>query len=109
MGAADEWVVSGSDCGYIYIWDKASGKLQQWLHGDRHVVNCLEPHPTLPTFLATSGTSLHFQDNHSFREVRLEPRGRVTLVVAPGPRALPASLIMFHLQTTHGHGHTTHT
>lgn len=60
MGAADEWVVSGSDCGHIYIWDKASGKLQQWLHGDRHVVNCLEPHPTMPTFLATSGERSRF-------------------------------------------------
>ena len=55
MGAADDYVVSGSDCGHVYIWDKATAKLQQWLPGDRHVVNCLEPHPTMPTFLATSG------------------------------------------------------
>ena len=27
MGAADEWVVSGSDCGHIFVWDKRSGRL----------------------------------------------------------------------------------
>lgn len=56
MGVADEYVVSGSDCGHVYIWSKHDGKLQQLLKGDRHVVNCLEPHPYLPATLATSGT-----------------------------------------------------
>ena len=55
MGVADEYVVSGSDCGHVYIWGKHDGKLQQLLKGDRHVVNCLEPHPYLPATLATSG------------------------------------------------------
>lgn len=58
MGVADEYVVSGSDCGHVYIWSKHDGKLQQLLKGDRHVVNCLEPHPYLPATLATSGTAL---------------------------------------------------
>ena len=55
MGVADEYVVSGSDCGHVYIWGKHDGKLQQLLKGDKHVVNCLEPHPYLPATLATSG------------------------------------------------------
>ena len=55
MGTADEYVVSGSDCGHVYIWSKHDGKLQQVLRGDRDVVNCLEPHPYLPATLATSG------------------------------------------------------
>ena len=58
MGVADEFVVSGSDCGHVYIWGKHDGKLQQLLKGDRHVVNCLEPHPYLPATLATSGIAL---------------------------------------------------
>ena len=58
MGVADEFVVSGSDCGHVYIWGKHDGKLQQLLKGDRHVVNCLEPHPYLPATLATSGMAL---------------------------------------------------
>lgn len=31
MGARDEYVVSGSDCGHIFIWDVASGKLRMLL------------------------------------------------------------------------------
>lgn len=55
FGAADEYVVSGSDCGHIYIWSKGSGQLRWWGKGDEEVVNCLEPHPGLPLTLATSG------------------------------------------------------
>ena len=55
MGLADEYVVSGSDCGHVYIWSKHDGRLQKLLKGDRRVVNCLEPHPYLPATLATSG------------------------------------------------------
>jgi len=55
MGVADEYVVSGSDCGHVYIWSKHDGKLQKLVKGDRNVVNCLEPHPYLPATLATSG------------------------------------------------------
>ncbi|KAG2440796.1 hypothetical protein HXX76_003651 [Chlamydomonas incerta] len=55
LGEREEWVVSGSDCGHVYIWDRHSGRLHAWLRGDSYVVNCLEPHPTLPLHLATSG------------------------------------------------------
>ncbi|KAG1663226.1 hypothetical protein FOA52_004427 [Chlamydomonas sp. UWO 241] len=55
FGASDEYVVSGSDCGHVFIWDKATGRLRQMMHGDPHVVNCLEPHPWQPLVLATSG------------------------------------------------------
>ena len=58
LGPSDEFVVSGSDDGHIYIWSKQDGKLQQWLKGDDSVVNCLEPHPHLPCTLATSGEAL---------------------------------------------------
>ncbi|GJP81824.1 hypothetical protein CLOP_g11944 [Closterium sp. NIES-67] len=54
FGLRSEYVVSGSDCGHIYIWHKAGGKLVAMLPGDRQVVNCLEPHPSL-CVLATSG------------------------------------------------------
>ena len=53
-GASDEYVISGSDDGHIYLWTR-NGKLRQWLEGDQRVVNCLEPHPTLPLVMATSG------------------------------------------------------
>ena len=55
LGESDEYVMSGSDDGHIYVWTKADGVLRQWLRGDSHVVNCLEPHPALPMTFATSG------------------------------------------------------
>ncbi|XP_075878050.1 DDB1- and CUL4-associated factor 8 isoform X1 [Nelusetta ayraudi] len=54
-GPSSEFVVSGSDCGHIYLWDKNSARIVQFMEGDRGgVVNCLEPHPHLPG-MATSG------------------------------------------------------
>lgn len=46
--------MSGSDCGHVFAWERKTGKLVMLLEADQHVVNCLQPHPTLP-YLATSG------------------------------------------------------
>ncbi|KAJ4753949.1 DDB1-and CUL4-associated factor 8 [Rhynchospora pubera] len=54
FGLRDEYVVSGSDCGHVYIWRKKGGELICMMHGDKYIVNCIEPHPYFP-FLATSG------------------------------------------------------
>eukprot|EP00898_Chlorokybus_atmophyticus_P009217 jgi/Chlat1/9297/Chrsp99S08502 len=54
FGPNSEYVVSGSDCGHIFIWNKTTSSLVQMLKGDSHVVNCLEPHPGAMV-LATSG------------------------------------------------------
>ncbi|KAJ8372737.1 hypothetical protein AAFF_G00277450 [Aldrovandia affinis] len=55
FGPCSEFVVSGSDCGHIYLWDKKSAHIVQYMEADKGgVVNCLEPHPHLPG-LATSG------------------------------------------------------
>lgn len=55
MGVSSEYVVSGSDCGNIFIWQSSTGKLVKLLHGDNEgAVNCLSSHQTLP-LLATSG------------------------------------------------------
>ncbi|PIK53436.1 putative DDB1- and CUL4-associated factor 8 isoform X3, partial [Apostichopus japonicus] len=54
-GARSEFVVSGSDCGNVFLWSKDTERIVQLMHGDvGGVVNCLEPHPTAP-ILATSG------------------------------------------------------
>lgn len=50
----NDYVMSGSDCGHVFIWDRKTAKLVMLLQADHHVVNCLQPHPTLP-ILATSG------------------------------------------------------
>jgi len=40
--------MSGSDCGHIFIWDRETAQLVMLLEGDKHVVNCLQPHPCFP-------------------------------------------------------------
>ena len=74
-GLQDEYIMSGSDCGHLFIWDKKSSKLVQILDGDGEVVNvmqstwfpafflarqdvflltCMEGHPNEP-MIAVSG------------------------------------------------------
>lgn len=50
----DNYVMSGSDCGHVFTWDRRTGKLVWLMEADQHVVNCVQPHPTQP-YLATSG------------------------------------------------------
>lgn len=50
----NDFVMSGSDCGHVFVWEKETAKLCMLLEADQHVVNCLQPHPFLP-MLATSG------------------------------------------------------
>ncbi|XP_023228487.1 DDB1- and CUL4-associated factor 6-like [Centruroides sculpturatus] len=50
----ENFVMSGSDCGHIFIWDRYTSQLVMVLEADNHVVNCLQPHPFDP-ILASSG------------------------------------------------------
>ena len=50
----NKFILSGSDCGHIFGWDRNSGKLILLLEADRHVVNCIQPHPYDP-MIASSG------------------------------------------------------
>lgn len=50
----DKYVMSGSDCGRIMVWDKESAELKMAFQADKRVVNCLEPNPH-HYVLATSG------------------------------------------------------
>ncbi|XP_065868390.1 uncharacterized protein [Euphorbia lathyris] len=54
FGPRCEYVVSGSDCGRIFIWKKKGGELIRVMEADKQVVNCIEPHPH-GTILASSG------------------------------------------------------
>lgn len=54
-GPKSEFIVSGSDCGHVFLWDKETEQIVQYLTGDDNgAINVLEAHPTLPV-LATSG------------------------------------------------------
>lgn len=39
FGPRSEYIVSGSDCGYVYIWDKESEAIVQWVKGDDSIVS----------------------------------------------------------------------
>ena len=47
-------VMSGSDCGHVFIWNRWTGKVVQVLQADKRVVNRVRPHPFEPV-LATAG------------------------------------------------------
>jgi DDB1- and CUL4-associated factor 6 len=53
-GLQDEYVVSGSDCGHLFIWDRKTMKLLNVLEGDGEVVNVVQGHPYEPV-IAVSG------------------------------------------------------
>nr|VWO97750.1 Aspartyl proteinase [Ganoderma boninense] len=60
LGPRDEFVVSGSDDGNWFMWEKDTGKLHDILEGDGSVVNVIEGHPYLPLvalFASTPGPS----------------------------------------------------
>ncbi|RMY39326.1 hypothetical protein D0866_02004 [Hortaea werneckii] len=54
FGLNDEYVVSGSDDGNLFIWETHTGKLVNILEGDGEVVNVVQGHP-YETMMAVSG------------------------------------------------------
>ncbi|KAI0576662.1 WD40 repeat-like protein [Pyrenophora tritici-repentis] len=54
FGLHDEYVVSGSDSGHVFIWDRKTAHLVNILEGDGEVVNVIQGHPYEPT-MAVSG------------------------------------------------------
>ncbi|XP_010555203.1 PREDICTED: DDB1- and CUL4-associated factor 8 isoform X2 [Tarenaya hassleriana] len=55
FGPKSEYVVSGSDCGRLFIWRKKDSELIRAMEADAHVVNCVDSHPHMP-LLCSSGT-----------------------------------------------------
>ncbi|KAI8380899.1 WD40-repeat-containing domain protein [Radiomyces spectabilis] len=53
-GPNDKYIVSGSDDGLVFVWDKKSTKIVQILKGDEDTVNVIQGHPFLP-IMAVSG------------------------------------------------------
>jgi DDB1- and CUL4-associated factor 6 len=41
-GLQDEYIVSGSDCGNLFIWEKKTGRLVNILEGDHEIVNVIQ-------------------------------------------------------------------
>lgn len=73
FGLHDEYVVSGSDSGHVFIWDRKTTQLVNILEGDGEVVNVVQGHPYEPT-LAVSGIDhtikIFSPDAHDQRNAR---------------------------------------
>ncbi|XP_078037478.1 DDB1- and CUL4-associated factor 8 isoform X2 [Augochlora pura] len=55
FGPKSEFIISGSDCRDIFVWEKETEVIINSMRGNkRGVTNCLESHPHIPV-LATSG------------------------------------------------------
>jgi WD and tetratricopeptide repeats protein 1 len=54
FGQNGEYVVAGSDDGNFFLWERKTLSLRGVYKADKAIVNCVQPHPTLP-LLATSG------------------------------------------------------
>ncbi|ORY02624.1 WD40 repeat-like protein [Basidiobolus meristosporus CBS 931.73] len=52
-GPNSEYIVSGSDDGRIFIWEKNGGEIKHLLKGDSRVVNCVQPHPHDPILMSS--------------------------------------------------------
>uniref|UniRef100_A0A915NAA5 UFSP1/2/DUB catalytic domain-containing protein n=1 Tax=Meloidogyne javanica TaxID=6303 RepID=A0A915NAA5_MELJA len=54
FGGDDQFIVAGSDCGSIFIWERQTEKVVKVLKGDNFTVNCVQPHPDR-CLIASSG------------------------------------------------------
>jgi nuclear receptor interaction protein len=52
FGLQDEYVVSGSDSGHVFVWDRKTSQLVNILEGDGEVVNVVQGTCSFPTFTA---------------------------------------------------------
>jgi nuclear receptor interaction protein len=77
FGLDDEYVVSGSDDGNFFIWDRKTSELVNVLEGDGEVVNVIQGHP-YETMMAVSGidhTIKIFSPDARAREIARLGRG----------------------------------
>lgn len=51
----NDFIMSGSDCGHLFVWDRYTCEIVMLLEADSRVLNCVLPHPSR-LLLATSGT-----------------------------------------------------
>uniref|UniRef100_A0A8D2J3B8 WD and tetratricopeptide repeats 1 n=1 Tax=Varanus komodoensis TaxID=61221 RepID=A0A8D2J3B8_VARKO len=83
FGSNAQYIVSGSDDGSFFIWEKETTNLVRVLQGDESIVNCLQPHPSY-CFLATSGIDPVVRLWNPRPEVRLGPMAGLGLPTGAG-------------------------
>ena len=102
MGSNSELVVSGSDCGTIFMWNKNTAEVVHALKGDSvGAVNCIAPHPQHLPVLVTSGLENSasvwkplYDDNpqDSFNARQLQERIKENIEEG-APRGIPLSML----------------
>ncbi|XP_049622833.1 DDB1- and CUL4-associated factor 8-like [Suncus etruscus] len=79
-GPRSQFVVSGSDCGHLFFWEKSSSQIVQCFHGDqRFIINCVEPHPHLPV-IASCGLDVTLKIWGPSSIVTTDPEGTKLLM-----------------------------
>jgi nuclear receptor interaction protein len=84
FGLDDEYIVSGSDDGNLFIWDRKTTQLVNILEGDGEVVNVAQGHP-YETMLAVSGI------DHTIKIFSPDARAREAARLGRGVEAHDAS------------------
>uniref|UniRef100_A0A914C6Z6 WD and tetratricopeptide repeats protein 1 n=1 Tax=Acrobeloides nanus TaxID=290746 RepID=A0A914C6Z6_9BILA len=54
FGGRDQYIVGGSDCGSLFLWERSTGCVIGLWKADDHILNCVQPHPSR-CLIATSG------------------------------------------------------
>ena len=96
-GPNDEYVISGSDDGNFFIWDRKTTKLLNILEGDGEVVNVIQGHPYEP-MIAASGIDNTIKIFSP--DARLQEEARKGRNVA-NPGGLPSSSLRLRRRPTH--------
>jgi nuclear receptor interaction protein len=89
-GLDDEYVISGSDSGHIFIWDRKTAKLVNILEGDGEVVNVVQGHPYEPT-LACSGIDNTIKIFSPDRRLQYDARHGINILNPDHPANMFAS------------------
>ncbi|KAF7506982.1 hypothetical protein GJ744_011113 [Endocarpon pusillum] len=90
-GLNDEYVVSGSDSGHIFIWDRKSTQLVNILEGDGEVVNVVTGHPYEP-MIAASGIDSTIKLFSPDRRLQEDARKGIDIANPPGAVPMHSSL-----------------
>lgn len=77
FGLQDEYVVSGSDSGHVFIWDRRTSQLVNILEGDGEVVNVVQGKRTSPVEAidspALNSDRLHFDTDFNTNSLQATP------------------------------------
>ncbi|KAL9105919.1 MAG: hypothetical protein Q9227_008979 [Pyrenula ochraceoflavens] len=83
-GLDDEYVVSGSDFGHLFFWDKKTTECVNILEGDGEVVNVIQGHPYEP-MIACSGIDNTIKVFSPDERLQTDARDGVNLLNPNGP------------------------